>query len=73
MLLYAFASVPLEITLSSAQVKALAAIADDHPHAVTVRNEGDPFLLLDLHDENGAVVDRFRMPYEEPALMKLPD
>jgi hypothetical protein len=63
--------VPLEITLSSAQVRALATLAEDHPHAVTVRNEGDPFLLLDLHDEDGTIVDRFRMPYEEPALVKL--
>jgi hypothetical protein len=63
--------VSLEITLSNAQVRALAAVADDHPHAVTVRNEGDPFLLLDLHDEDGRVVDRFRMPYEEPALVRL--
>ena len=62
---------PLEITLSGAQVKALADIADDHPHAVTLRNEGEPFLLLDLHDEDGVVVDRFRMPYEEPALERL--
>jgi hypothetical protein len=63
--------VPLEITLSSAQVEALAGLLEDHPHSVTVRNEGDPFLLLDLHDENGRVVDRFRMPYEEPALVRL--
>lgn len=62
---------PLEITLSSAQVRALANLAIDHPHAVTVRNEGDPFLLLDLHDEDGQVIDRFRMPYEEPALERL--
>ena len=63
---------PLEITLSSAQVMALADLAGEHPHAITLRNEGDSFLLLDLHDEDGQVVDRFRMPYEVPALERLP-
>jgi hypothetical protein len=61
---------PLEITLSHAQLKMLAAIAERHPHSVTVRNEGDPFLLLDLHDAKGIVVDRFHMPYDDQDLVQ---
>jgi hypothetical protein len=63
--------VSLSITLSSAQVQALATIAKEHRHSITIRNEGDPFLLVDLHDEDGIVIDRFRMPYEAPVLVKV--
>jgi hypothetical protein len=61
----------LEITLSKAQLKMLAALAKRHPHSVTVRNEGGPFLLLDLHDATGTVVDRFRMPYDDQDLVQV--
>jgi hypothetical protein len=63
--------VPLEITLSSAQLKMLATVAERHPHSITIRNEGDPFLLLDLHDAKGMVVDRFRMPYNDQDLVQV--
>jgi hypothetical protein len=63
--------VPLEITLSSTQVQALATLAQEHPHSITIRNEGDPFLLVDLHDAGGAVVDRFRVSYEEQDLIQV--
>ena len=61
----------LEITLSGPQLEVLAKLAEDHPHSVTIRNEGDPFLLLDLHDQGGTVVDCYRLPYEQPALVKV--
>jgi len=63
--------VPIEITLSSAQIEALVELAKRHPHSVTVRNEGDPFLLVDLHDARGLVVGRFRMPYDDRDLVQV--
>jgi hypothetical protein len=63
--------VAIEITLSRAQIAALAELAKRHPHSVTVRNEGEPFLLLDLHDARGTVIDRFRMPYDEQHLVQV--
>jgi hypothetical protein len=69
--LYADALLPLEITLSSAQLKKLAAVAEQHPHSLTIRNEGDSFLFLDLHDARGMVVNRFRMPYDDQDLVQV--
>jgi hypothetical protein len=52
------------VSLTNVQIKTLAQLAVRHPHSVTIRNEGMPWLSVQLRNAQGDVVERFHMPYD---------
>jgi hypothetical protein len=54
----------LEISLSNNQLQQLAELAKRHHNSITIRNDGEDYLLLSLHNAAGDVVALCKLPYE---------
>jgi hypothetical protein len=61
---------PSGVRLNKDQVTMLGVVSAMHEHDITIQEDGDSSPLLCLHDEEGNVFDRFRLPQKDWDLFK---
>jgi hypothetical protein len=63
---------PVGVTLNKDQVSMLGVVAAMHGQDITLENDGDSSPLVVLHDEDGSVLDQFRLPKVDWKFFKRP-